>query len=309
MIIDMHYHLVVEDWLPEAWWNLVTQIYVGALKAMGMDSTPEDVRKNILDTFWDPNGENLIKEMDESGIDKSVILPQDFGLAIGESKVSVEDQNKAYAELQNKYPDRIIAFATIDPRRPHAIDFIEKAINEWGLKGVKLHPGSGYYPDAEELTAFFAKLSELGVPVLTHAGFWPLRSKHCDPIYFDDILVAFPNLTIIFAHFARGWQNLLFEMAGHRHNAATDFSGMQFEAQSHYGRFCQNMRAALDSFSPARVLFGTDGPFYRPLMSNKDYIQIVKDLPKNAPDGITFTEEEVTAVLGGAAAGILGISD
>jgi predicted TIM-barrel fold metal-dependent hydrolase len=276
---------------------------------MGMDSTPEDVRKNVLDTFWDPSGENLIKEMDESGIDKTVILPQDFGLAIGESTVAVEDQNKAYAELQNKYPDRIVAFATVDPRRPNASDLIEKAVKEWGLKGVKLHPGSGYYPDAEELTAFFAKLSEFGVPVLTHSGFWPLRSKHCDPIYFDDILVAFPNLTIIFAHFARGWQNFLFEMAGHRHNTATDFSGMQFEAQSHYVRFCQNMRAALDSFSPARVFFGTDGPFYRPLMSNKDYIQIVKDLPKNAPDGITFTEEEVTAVLGGAAEGILGISD
>jgi hypothetical protein len=44
-------------------------------------------------------------------------------------------------------------------------------------------------------------------------------------------------------------------------------------------------------------------------MSNKDYIQIVKDLPQNAPDGITITEEEVTAILGGAAARILGLSN
>ena len=309
MIIDMHYHLVIEDWGPEAWWNLITQLYVRGFKAMGMDITPEDVRKNVLDTFWDPDGENLIKEMDESGIDKTVILPQDFGLSIGESKVSIEDLNKAYADLQNKHPDRIIAFATVDPRRPNASDLIEKAINEWGLKGVKLQPGTGFYPDAEELRAFFAKLSELGVPVLTHSGFLPLKSKHSDPIYFDDILVDFPNLTIIFAHFARGWQNLLFEMAGHRHNAATDFSGMQFLAQSQYGLFCQNMRSALDSFGPPRVLFGTDGPFLRPLMSNKDYIQIVKDLPKNAPEDITFTEEEIEAVLGGSAAKILGLSN
>ena len=35
MIIDMHYHLVVEDWFPEAWWNLITQIYVGALRQWG----------------------------------------------------------------------------------------------------------------------------------------------------------------------------------------------------------------------------------------------------------------------------------
>ena len=159
-----------------------------------------------------------------------------------------------------------------------------------------------------KLKAFFEKLSKLGVPVLTHSGFWPLKSKYCDPIYFDDILVDFPNLTIIFAHFARGWQNLLFEMGGHRYNAATDFSGMQFLAQRHYPLFCQNMRYALDSFGPARVFFCTDGPFYRPLMSDKDYIQIVKNLPQNAPEGITFTEEEVTAVLGGAAARVLAIS-
>jgi len=305
----MHYHLVVEDWYPEAWWNLIIQIYVGGLKAMGVDMTPEDVRKNILDTFWDPDGENLIKEMDEAGVDKTVILPQDFGLALGESKASVEDQNKAYANLQNKHPDRIIAFATVDPRRPNASDLIEKAINEWGLKGVKLQPGAGFFPDAKELRAFFAKLSELGVPVLTHSGFLPLKSKQSDPIYFDDILVDFPNLTIIFAHFARGWQNLLFEMAGHRHNAATDFSGMQIFAQGQHGLFCQNMRSALDSFGPPRVLFGTDGPFLRPIMSNKDYIQLVRDLPKNAPDGITFTEEEIDAVLGGSAAKILGLSN
>jgi predicted TIM-barrel fold metal-dependent hydrolase len=309
MIIDVHYHITVEDWFPKAWWNIMTQVYIGAFKAMGMDTTPEDVKKNILDTLWDPDGENLIKEMDEAGIDKTVILPLDLGLAIGEPKASIEDQNKAYADLQNKYPDRIVAFATVDPRRANAIDLIEKAIKEWGLKGVKLHPGTGYFPDAEELNAFFAKLSELGVPVLTHSGFWMVRSKYCDPIYFDDILIDFPNLTIIFAHFGRGWQNVLFEMAAWRHNAVTDFSGCQFLAQEHYGLFCQNLRYALDSFGPARVLFGTDGPYYRPLMSSKDYIQIVKDLPQNSPDGIAFTTEEVDTILGGAAAGILGISN
>jgi predicted TIM-barrel fold metal-dependent hydrolase len=309
MIIDVHYHLVIEDWWPEAWWNTITHVYVGALKAMGMEATVEDVKSNILNTFWDPGGEKLIQEMDESGIDKTVILASDFGLSLGEPKVSVEEQNKSYAELQAKYPDRIIAFAGVDPRRPGAFELVVKAIKEWGLKGVKMHPGTGYRPDGNESYEFLAKISELGVPVLTHSGFWPHKSKYCDPIYFDDILVDFPNLNIIFAHLGRGWQNVLFEMGLHRHNAATDFSGWQIVAQMHYPIFCQNLRYTIDCFGPGRVLFGTDGPFYRPAMSNKDYIQLIKDLPQNAPDGITFTEEEVEAILGGAAAGMLGISN
>jgi len=150
MIIDAHYHLIVEDWYPEKWWNLVTQRYIGRLKAMGMKATTEDVRKNILSGFWDPAGENLIKEMDAAGIDKTVILPQDFGLPLGEPKISIEDQNRAFSEVQKRHPDRIIAFAGVDPRRPGAVELIDKAINEWGLKGVKLHPGTGYHPDGKE---------------------------------------------------------------------------------------------------------------------------------------------------------------
>jgi hypothetical protein len=90
MVIDVHYHLLVENWLPKAWWGAISQVYVNALKAMGMEMTVEDVKANILGGFWDPEGNNLVAQMDESGIDKTVILPQDFGLAMGEPKVSVE---------------------------------------------------------------------------------------------------------------------------------------------------------------------------------------------------------------------------
>jgi hypothetical protein len=40
-------------------------------------------------------------------------------------------------------------------------------------------------------------------------------------------------------------------------------------------------------------------------MSNPDWVQTIKDLPRNAPDGISFTEEEIAAVLGGNAQRVL----
>jgi hypothetical protein len=67
---------------------------------MGMQATEEGVRNNILDGFWDPDGEKLIKEMDEAGIDKTVIFPQDYGLPLGEPNITIKEQNKAFAEIQ-----------------------------------------------------------------------------------------------------------------------------------------------------------------------------------------------------------------
>ncbi|MFQ5925402.1 MAG: hypothetical protein ACE5IE_05340 [Dehalococcoidia bacterium] len=48
MIIDVHFHHIIEDWLPEAWWNALAGIYVHALKGMGIEMTAEDVKKKHL---------------------------------------------------------------------------------------------------------------------------------------------------------------------------------------------------------------------------------------------------------------------
>jgi predicted TIM-barrel fold metal-dependent hydrolase len=61
----------------------------------------------------------------------------------------------------------------------------------------------------------------------------------------------------------------------------------------------------MDFSEPERILFGTDTPSFRSLMSNTEWVQIIKDLPKNAPEGIQFTEEEIALVLGGNAQKLL----
>ena len=37
-------------------------------------------------------------------------------------------------------------------------------------------------------------------------------------------------------------------------------------------------------------------------MSTKDYAELIRGLPQNAPEGIAFTDAEVTAILGENAA-------
>jgi hypothetical protein len=42
-------------------------------------------------------------------------------------------------------------------------------------------------------------------------------------------------------------------------------------------------------------------------MANKDWVQMLKDLPQKAADGTSFTDEEITGLLGGNAQKLLNL--
>jgi predicted TIM-barrel fold metal-dependent hydrolase len=274
-----------------------------------MDLSPSQIREEVFETFWDPTGDRLIKAMDDAQIDKSVILPLDYGLGLGEAKISIDAQNKIYAEIASKYPQRIIPFAGIDPRRNNAVKRFEKYIKEWGMKGLKIHPTVGYYPDDKICYPIYQKAQELGVPVLSHSGpiITPLRSKYAQPIHFDDPLIDFPNLQFIAAHLGFCWWTELAAIAGTKGNMAADLSGWQLTAREHYAAFSQTLRGFMDAAGSENLLFGTDNPAYRSMVPDKDWIQLIKDLPHKAPEGIGFTQEEVEAILGGNAQKLLNL--
>ena len=63
----------------------------------------------------------------------------------------------------------------------------------------------------------------------------------------------------------------------------------------------------MDFAEPDRIFFGSDSPSFRSIMSNQDWVQLLKDLPQKAADGITFKEEEIAMLLGGNAQKLLNI--
>ena len=308
MLIDAHYHLVAREWYPEGWWQTVTTMYLNGMKQLGMEMPMEMIRETMVPSLWDPEGEALIGDMEANGIDKTVLLPMDYWLLYGEPKVSLEAQLKAYADLQRRHPDKIVAFATVDPRRPDAPQVLETAIGEWGLKGLNLYPQTGFFMNEPDTYRVLEKASELGIPVTCHTGqlgALPLRAKYGDPIHLDDVVQDFPNLIVTAGHMAFGWHEQLFYLAGLRYNICTDTSAWQDVARANLPKFCHVLRNALDRLGPQRVLFGTDNPFVAALMSTKDYADLIKNLPQTAPDGISFTEAEISAILGENAARIL----
>lgn len=311
MLIDAHYHLVAREWYPEGWWQTVVSMYINGMKALGMEMPPEMVLETLIPALWDPEGEALINDMNANGIDKTVILPMDYWLLYGENTATLDKQLKAYSALQKKHPDKIIAFATVDARRPNAWEIVERGIKDLGLKGVNLYPQTGFFINDPRTRRLLDKISAMGLPLTCHTGQQgpaPFRGKYGDPLHLDDIVVDYPNMTIIAGHMAFGWHEQLFYQAGLKYNLATDVSAWQDVARSNFHKFCQVLRQALDRMGKDRVLFGTDNPFVSALMSTKDYADLIKGLPQNAPDGITFTEDEVKAMLGDNAARIFNLN-
>lgn len=303
MIIDIHYHLMNKGWDPDKLFLSAEKLFA---KAFGTSSS-EEIKK-MLSAFWDPSGEKVIRFMDEGGIDKCALLVTDWGFGLGEPEVSIDNQNKICARIAKRYPDRLIPFAGIDPRRRNAVELLKKSVEEWGMRGLKFHPDVGFFPDDESFYPFYEKVSEYKIPILSHTGpmFGCLKSKYTQPIYLDAILADFPEITIIAAHMGFCWWPEVAGIAAVKPNLYGCLTGWQSEIQQNYNKFCHDLRAIIDKMGPERILFGTDGPFDSPRFTKKDWIEAIKTLPEKSAEGVTFTNEEVAGILGGNAQKLLG---
>jgi predicted TIM-barrel fold metal-dependent hydrolase len=310
MIIDIHSHLFVKEWLPREFWEgIVKTGQAQAKRIMKADITFDEMEKIVLQPLWDSPEEALLAEMEAAGMDKTVILPQDFEIGLSKTEVTIEEQNRLHAECMKKHPDRVIAFAGIDPRRKGSVEFLEKCIKEWGLRRLKLHPAAGFFPNDRRFYPLYQKCADLKITVLFHSGpiIYPLRSQPAHPIYLDDVAADFPDLTIIAAHMSHTWWQDLLAIAAVKPNIFVDISGWELEAMAHYEDFCRILKRFTDELGYDRILFGTDGPGFRQVCPPRDYVQLIRGLPQKSPEGIKFTEEEISAILGGNAQRILNL--
>jgi predicted TIM-barrel fold metal-dependent hydrolase len=310
MIIDVHTHLFGKGWIPREFFYGVARFITHDFAKHGIQESNQTVGDSIMETSDDPGGEMLLQEMDEAGIDISVIFPVDFGVPLGDPEVPIDEVNKKFAEVAKKHPDRFCAFAGIDPRRKGAPDLFTRCVEEWDMKGLKLHPCAGFYPNQQEVYALLEKANAWKIPVLIHSGAMmvPLRSKYSQPVYFDDLGADFPDLTVIAAHCGGtlGYPQMMSIMSV-KLNIMADISAWQVTADKSYAFFCKALRDLMDFVEPERILFGSDSPSFRSIMANKDWVQLLKDLPQKAADGTSFTDEEITGLLGGNAQKLLNL--
>lgn len=310
MIIDVHRHMVAK--------GTVQGDYIrGAQKSFAMmyrktynvEISDQDFTEKVVRPLVDPHADNIIEEMDEAGVDKTIIFGVDYGLLFGEAPIHIFDQNELYyANAAKRHEDRLIAFMAIDPRRKGAQKHCEQAYNEWGMKGFKLHAGVGYMPDDPVCYWVYEKAAEWNIPITVHTGGAPsvaLRWENSRPAYFASAAARYPEVDFILAHCGDvGWWQEAVQAAAWLKNVYVDLSIWQKPYKKlPKERFYQWLRDIIDIAGAEKIFFATDAPYPNLLCPLKEWVKVFSEPDTN----IQFTQEEKALILGEAARKVLKI--
>ncbi len=213
--------------------------------------------------------EDLLADMDECKVSKSVVLGQDVRSVERKEFVNYTLPNEELKSLVDKYPERFIAFGAVDPRKDDSLSKLRTMAKDYGFSGIKFHcDASGLYPNDRLLYPIYAKCEEYGLVVLHHTGTTGLgycKIKFGRPLDLDDVAQDFPELKIVCAHFGWPLMEECFAVATRNPNVYVYFSGWL----ARY--FPPLLIVYMNGLLKDKMLFGTDYPMIRTPLWMKEF--------------------------------------
>jgi predicted TIM-barrel fold metal-dependent hydrolase len=191
---------------------------------------------------------SLLRSMDRNGIEKSIVCsiatkPAQFDTILNWSRRIATD--------------RIIAFPSLHPDDPEAVDRVTRIKGE-GFKGIKFHP---YYQDFdvddERLFPMYERICREKLIMVVHTGFDFAFAKvrKADPAKIMRVLDRVPQLKLVTTHLGAwdDWDEVEKHIAGKR-------IYMEISCSLEYLQREAAKRIIL-AHPEDHVLFGTDSPW------------------------------------------------
>jgi len=164
------------------------------------------------------------------------------------------------------FPDRLIGISSVHPDRYRPEKKTQRAVEEFGLRGVKLYPHSGFYANDRRLYPVYDYCQQAGVPVVVHTGIKAVRWQHMKfnhPIHADDVATDFPGLNVIMCHGGYPWTEEFLAVVGTNPNTWVDLTFLDYiEAKFAVAGLVENtVKRLVALIGAGRLLWGTEGPF------------------------------------------------
>lgn len=203
--------------------------------------------------------------MDALGIEQAVIMPLNDPWLMS-MEFTINAVHKNLYEMKQQYPGKFYAFADIDIRNSptESVEAIRRAIEEYGLDGIKLHPNNtGIAVDQDYNHTIFEFAQKRNIPIVIHS--YPnFEDDFCAAKRIVKIMEQYPKLTVIVSHMgAFQWEQIL------PTRAYVDFSAILPDYVRTYG--IDKTNEIFRRFGADRLIFASDYPDNRFLQPDEIY--------------------------------------
>ena len=242
----------------------------------------------------------FITQLNAAGIDKAVISAEDVTTRAGGEIVS----NEEVKSLVDRYPDRLVGFASVDPKRPDAVEVLEKAFTELGLAGLKLSPAMQYFmPDDPCMKPVYETCLKYNKPILFEAGMTWVKnspSKYSNPLNFEETAIEYPELRMCLGHFGWPWTRETAMLILKYPNLYADTALLYFDSPK---QFFQT------TFNDQLGEYWIDRMLYDKVMFGSTYPRIEQKRMVKAMDALTLRPKQRAMVMGENALRFLGMEE
>jgi predicted TIM-barrel fold metal-dependent hydrolase len=235
----------------------------------------------LYDTFeFEPTLEELAARLTAAGIGHGVVAP------LAPPSLDYDAANaRLAAQIGND--ERFTGIGRIDPRRDAAVENAERALTEYDLQGLKLHPWEDSFSVTSAVVPpVLSVAARHDVPVWIHAGYPHVSHS----LALRDLASEHPEVQLVLTHGAQ------LDISGLSLSdallLANDTDNTWFELSGVYRRdFIEDLVSDIGS---ERVLFGSNAPYFHP--------QVEKTRVVSAD----ITEAQREQILGDTVASLLG---
>lgn len=220
--------------------------------------------------------DQLLKSMDEAGIDKSMVFAGDLN----------DYPTAMMLEEIAPHRDRLYGVAAYDfdyrmrHRNSQLEEQEERLVEQYEagkIVAVKFYTGY-YHTMPSSLGHVLWRLNEVGCPAIFHCGdclnsVKCAKLKYAQPLNIDDVAVDYPKMNFIIAHMGYPWHRDAAEVCYKNDNVYADISGFVYGTfgLSEHSKFRKVIREFLDIASTEKLLFGTDWP----ISDQKSYVDTI----------------------------------
>lgn len=190
--------------------------------------------------------ENLLEMMEVSGVERALVRP------LKPPDFDFDRANRWIAETQSKYPN-LVGFGRVNPLLKQAPEHALRAVTEYGLRGIHLHPWEENYPITSEKVDRVIEAIEGRAPVYVSAGY-PVVSH---PLQIQDLAGRHPDTVFIVTH--GGQQDISGMSFDDALIVASENPNVSFDVSGVYRRDFIEM--LVEQAGAQRIVFGSCTPY------------------------------------------------